>query len=247
MQSVRAVIGVLGASGGLGASTLSVAIGARSVRRGHRTVVVDGHLGRGGLDVTACIEHVPGLRWADLVDAEGPLDGPRLRDALPHHGDLAILSAGPPGSQAPRPPVVDSAVEALASCCDLVVMDLPMSISEVPGWLRPCTSAIVLMGLGTRALADADAACRATATAVTGSWLAIRAQPRQRPLVERVAAHLDLPLAAQIPTLPELAVEADRGLMPGGRDRDQLSAAADQVVERLIRADTATAGGLRAS
>ena len=59
----------------------------------------------------------------------------------------------------------------------------------------------------------------------------LRAQPRQRPLVERVVSHLDLPLAAQIPTPPEPAVEADRGLVPGGRDRDQVL---DEVAEAMV-------------
>lgn len=247
MQSARTVVGVLGASGGLGASTLSVALGGRSSRQGHRTVVVDGHLGRGGLDVTACIEHVPGLRWADLADAQGPLDGRRLRDALPRLEDLSVLSAGPPGSQAPPAAVVESVVDALGSCCDVVVVDLP-SGSELPTWLARCTSAVVLLALSARALADADAACRATASAVRGTWLAVRAQPRQGALVERVVAHLDLPLAAQIPSLPELAVEAARGRAPGDRDRDRLSIAADRIVERLLHADAALTGrDLRAS
>lgn len=227
-------MGVLGASGGIGASTLSVALGARLARRGLRAVVVDGHLGRGGLDVTACLEHLPGLRWADLAQAEGPLDAPRLVGALPRLGDLVVLSSGPPGSPAPPPPVIDSTLDALGSCCDALVLDLPHSAYELPEWLRWCTSAVVLMGLGPRALADADAACHVAAKAVTSTWLAVRAQPRQRPLVDRVVTHLDLPLAAQIPMLPELTSEADRGLVPGDRDRHQLSEAADEVLERVL-------------
>jgi secretion/DNA translocation related CpaE-like protein len=247
MQPVRTVVGVLGASGGVGASTLSVALGARLARQGLRAVVVDSHFARGGLDVTACLEHLPGLRWADLADAEGPLDAPRLVDALPRHGDLVVLSAGP-GSPAPRPPVVDSTLDALGSFSDAVVLDLPASVHELPAWLRWCTAVVVLTGLGPRALADADAACGVAAKAVSSTWLAVRAQPRQRPLVDRVVAHLDLPLAALIPTLPELAAEADRGLVPGERDRHQLSEVADHVVERVLGADpreAADRGGTR--
>lgn len=227
-------MGVLGASGGVGASTLSVALGARFARRGLRAGVVDGHLGRGGVDVTACLEHLPGLRWADLAEAEGPLDPPRLVGALPCHGDLVVLSAGPPGSPAPAPPVVNSTLDALGSCCDALVLDLPPSVYELPEWLRWCTSAVVLIGLGPRALADADAACNVAAKAVTSTWLAVRAQPRQHPLVDRVVAHLDLPLAARIPSLPVLASEADRGLVPGDRDRHPLSEAADDILERVL-------------
>ncbi|HET6693564.1 MAG TPA: hypothetical protein VFG97_04630, partial [Pedococcus sp.] len=56
------VLGVCGSAGGLGASTLTVALALTAVREGWKPVVaVDGSLGGGGLDVTAGAEHLPGL------------------------------------------------------------------------------------------------------------------------------------------------------------------------------------------
>ena len=65
------VVGVLGASGGLGASTLAVALAVRAGGRYGVAVAVDGDPARGGLDVTACLEHEAGLRWADLDRPRG--------------------------------------------------------------------------------------------------------------------------------------------------------------------------------
>jgi len=68
-------VGVVGASGGLGVSTLAVALASRAGPSLGVTVCVDtaGSAGaRGGLDVTACLEHLPGLRTAleALLDDE---------------------------------------------------------------------------------------------------------------------------------------------------------------------------------
>ena len=99
------VVGVLGASGGLGASTLTVALALTAAQGGlapsPQAVAVDGVLSRGGLDVTACVEHVAGLRWADLTGARGSVDGQDLLAELPRACGVPVLSAAP---QAPPPP-----------------------------------------------------------------------------------------------------------------------------------------------
>ena len=51
-MSPHAVIAVVGASGGLGASTLTLAIARRLAATGPDAVVVDLDLTRGGLEVT---------------------------------------------------------------------------------------------------------------------------------------------------------------------------------------------------
>lgn len=244
MQLHGSVIGVLGASGGLGTSTLAVAMASRAARRGWPVAVVDGHLARGGLDVTACLEHLPGLRWSDLVAAEGPLDGPRLLPSLPSAGGLAVLSAGPADAVPVPLPVVEEVVRALAGCCRVLVVDLPASREALAQWLAVCSALVVVVGLSPRGLVDADAACRVGAREVASSWLVVRVHQRRRELAERVAGHLDLPLAGLLPTRPQVALDADRGVVPGSRPRGDLSDVADGVLDAVLGGLLGGVGGV---
>jgi hypothetical protein len=234
MESDASVVGVLGASGGLGASTLAVAMAVRAARQGWRAVVVDGQLARGGVDVTACVEHLPGLRWTDLSAAEGPMDGPRLIGALPSDGGPAVLSAGPPGAALPPVSVVGSTVAALASCTDVVVVDLPSSVGDLASWLPLCIGLVVVFGLTPRGLADAEAACQTAVTAVTRPWLVARAERRQQSLAERAARHLGLPLAGLMPSRSDIRVAADRGVPPGTGGRGGFGDLAVSVLRDVL-------------
>ena len=69
---------VTGASGGLGVSTVAVAIAVRAARRGLSAVVVDTDPEGGGLDLVAGLEDEPGVRWEDLDGLSGDVDGPAL-------------------------------------------------------------------------------------------------------------------------------------------------------------------------
>src|SRR6476619_2946840 len=86
------VMGVIGASGGLGVSSLAVALAVRAGLRVGATVAIDGAPGGGALDVTACLEHLPGLRWPDLAAAQGALDGAALLRALPTEATTRVLA-----------------------------------------------------------------------------------------------------------------------------------------------------------
>src|SRR6478672_5496568 len=91
------VVGVIGASGGVGSSTLAVALALRATPAVGAVTCVDLVLQAGGLDVTACVEHLPGLRWPDLAGARGRLDGADLMEALPAEGPVRVLAAGSRG------------------------------------------------------------------------------------------------------------------------------------------------------
>ena len=100
MTSQQHVTAVIGASGGLGASTLALAVGRRLAATGPPAVVVDLDLLRGGLEVTAGIEHLPGRRWDDLRHVRGRVPPEALLPVLPGEEGCAVLSArggAPPG------------------------------------------------------------------------------------------------------------------------------------------------------
>src|SRR5699024_10867797 len=76
------VILAIGASGGLGTSTLAAVTGA-VLGRDHAASLVDTDFLGGGLDATVAIEHLDGLRWGDLAEHEGHVDAAALRRRLP--------------------------------------------------------------------------------------------------------------------------------------------------------------------
>jgi hypothetical protein len=217
------VVGVLGASGGLGVSSLAVALAVRASRLHGVTACVDAVPEGGGLDVTACVEHLPGLRWSDLADAQGALDGAALLQDLPAEGSVRVLAAR---AERPSVAVMAAAVSALAEVCALTVVDLGRSVEHAQ-W---CTDVVVVSGLAARQLADASAVVPELVRQATSARLVIRAGRHDHLLPEDVAAHLDLPLAAVLADDPRALTDADRAKMPGARRASALTRAADQVL-----------------
>lgn len=123
------VVAVVGASGGVGASVLAVALARQAARSDLRCVLVDADATGGGLDLVVSSEPLVGSRWADLAQARGRLASSALIDALPRYGEVALLSHGT------EP--VDVAAEAMTSVIaaarggsDLVVLDLPRQLLD---------------------------------------------------------------------------------------------------------------------
>ena len=141
MTSHQRVTAVVGASGGLGASTLALAVGRRLAATGPPSVVVDLDLLRGGLEVTAGIEHLPGRRWDDLRHVRGrvPPARPCCRCCPPRRG----APCSPPGAvrrrACPRSrPAMSSPPWPAAR--PAVVLDLPLAspvLPARPGRRRP--------------------------------------------------------------------------------------------------------------
>ena len=86
------ILAVIGGRGGAGASILAGGLAVTAVRAGHRTLLVDADPLGGGLDLLLGWEDVDGLRWPALAGADGRVDPPALLRALPHRGDLVLLS-----------------------------------------------------------------------------------------------------------------------------------------------------------
>lgn len=231
-HSTRAphVVGVLGASGGLGASTLAVALAVRAATAQPPVVCVDGHLEGGGLDVTACVEHVPGVRWGDLAGVRGEVAGVDLLRELPRAGGVPVLSAVSSGA-VPPPAVVGSVLDSLRRLSGLVVIDLPAGPSGAP-FLAACGVVVLLCGVSPRHLADAAAARSRTLPATADVRLVVRGAPRGDDLPEAIAACLDLPLAGALRDDRQVRLDADRGRPPGQRPRSALACLSARLLQQ---------------
>lgn len=118
------LVGVVGGSGGAGATTLVCALGQTAARRGP-TLLIDADPTGPGLDRVLGMEQVAGVRWTELERTTGRLGGAALREAVPRSGALGVLTwyPGPQGSL--QAFAVREVLAAGVRGHGLVVVDLP--------------------------------------------------------------------------------------------------------------------------
>jgi secretion/DNA translocation related CpaE-like protein len=83
-----AVIAVIGGCGGAGASLFAAAL----ARTASDPLLVDLDPWAGGIDLLIGAETTPGVRWPDLALQGGRLTWSAVRDALPQHRGMSVLS-----------------------------------------------------------------------------------------------------------------------------------------------------------
>lgn len=84
-------VGVVGGSGGAGATTLACALAQWHAVRAPTMLVDTDPLGP-GLDRLLGMEDVPGVRWEALVDTAGRLGARALRESVPRRDHLGVLT-----------------------------------------------------------------------------------------------------------------------------------------------------------
>ena len=194
------VVGIVGASGGLGVSTVVAALALRAAAKGRRAVAVDMARGSGGLDLLVGGEQAEGLRWGDLSHARGELG----ELALPTVGGARFLA---PSREQAAPPV-DAAVEAVLSALsrnsDVVVIDAGR---EPPP--ADCEHVVMLVGGDVHSVAAAR-----MVRDVTPSGIVVRSGVGRRLPPEVVARSLGAPLIGRLPEEPVLPRLSELGLLP---------------------------------
>lgn len=121
-------ISIIGATGGVGSSTLAAATAQLAVRRDLNAVLVDGDVAAGGLDLLTGAEAVRGSRWNDLDGAVGQVGAEELAATLPVHGGLSLVSFGRRAQPVfGAAPVISAAVRGF----DVVVADVPRHLDDL--------------------------------------------------------------------------------------------------------------------
>ncbi|MFQ6172206.1 hypothetical protein ACK8HX_11415 [Oryzobacter sp. R7] len=229
------LLAVVGASGGLGASTLALAVGRRLAGARPPVVVADLDLARGGLEVTAGVEHLPGRRWHDLRQVRGRVPARRLVGSLPGEEGCHVLSAlggaRPDVDGGVVLEVVDSLLEGGAS----VIADVPSSSPHLDDVVARAGAVVVLTALRARALADAEATVERVVAAAECSGarpvlhLVTRGARAGPDVVDDVVTHLGVAHLHHVRDDPVVARDGERGLFPGVA-RDVVRRCADAVV-----------------
>lgn len=241
-----APVAVVGASGGLGASTLALAVGRRLAATGPPAAVVDLDLTRGGLEVTAGVEHLPGRRWDDLRGVRGRVPPDLLIPSLPVEAGCCVLSArGGRAAGVPDRAVLD-VLDSLADASVRVVLDVPATSPLLLEVLRREPLVVVVLGLRARALADADA-CVERLLDLTGErggergadgagggrgpdlFLVTRGGRARAEVLDDVVGHLGVTHLHHLLDDSQVPRDAERGVFPGV-SRDAVRRCADVVV-----------------
>jgi secretion/DNA translocation related CpaE-like protein len=228
-----ATYGVVGGSGGAGATTFACALGQLAARAGTAVVVDLDPLGP-GIDRVLGLESTEGVRWDELCQTTGRLSARALREALPRRVTLGALTwtSGPHGSL--QPFAVREALSAAQRGHDTVVLDLPrMRDPLVEEVTARCDRLFVVVASTVAGVASAARLCAgfsdrsALRLVVRGSGIEPRA-------IQRATG---VPVVAAMSDQRGLAESVDLGLGPVRSRRGPLGRAARAVLdaERIVQ------------
>ncbi|OBI70724.1 helicase [Mycobacterium sp. E796] len=222
------VVAVIGGCGGAGASMLSVAV----AQAAGDALLVDLDPWGGGIDLLVGAEGTPGVRWPDLALQGGRLNWPAVREALPRHGAISLLSGTRRGYEVGAA-AVDAVVDAGRRGGVTVVCDLPRRLTDATqAALDAAALVVVVTRCDVRACAATAAMGPALAAINPNLGLVVRGPSPGGLRAAEIADVTGLPLLASIRAEPQLARQLERGGLRLGR-RGPLSAAARRVLAVL--------------
>ncbi len=204
------VLGVIGGSGGAGATTLACALGQCSARSGAAVVIDCDPLGP-GVDRILGLEELDGFRWDALSQTTGRLSSRSLREALPSRAGLAALSWRSGSESALSPFAVREALSAARRGHGTVVLDLPRTLDPLVGELVSRCDLTLLVVRST--VAGVASAARLRVLLGDGAALGVVLRGRG-PAGADVARVVGAPLLATMPDQRGLAESIDLGLGP---------------------------------
>ncbi len=229
------VIGVVGGSGGAGATTLACALGQAAGRAGP-ALVVDADACGPGVDRVLGLDDLEGIRWGDLQASAGRLSSSSLRAAVPRRAGVGALTWSAGGSTSLPAPAVREAIAAGQRGHRAVVVDLPR---RPAAWTDEVVSRCDLVLVVVRpSLAGVASAARLVAAQPDGvrGGLVLRRVARAIPAVE-VSAAMGLPVLAEMADQRGVDESVELGLGPLRSSRGPLFRAASDVL--AVAADPA--------
>jgi secretion/DNA translocation related CpaE-like protein len=229
------VVAVVGGCGGAGASLFAVALAQAATD----ALLVDLDPWGGGIDLLIGGEATPGLRWPDLALEGGRLNWPAVREALPRHRGVSLLSGTRSGYEVDAGPV-DAVVDAGRRGGVTVVCDLPRRLTDAAQIALDAADLVVLVSrCDVRACAATSAFAPVLATVNPNLGLVVRGPSPGGLRAAEVAEIAGLPLLASVRAQPRLAEQLEHGGLRLGH-RSPLASAAARVLAVLPRAVSGT-------
>jgi secretion/DNA translocation related CpaE-like protein len=231
------VVAVLGGCGGAGASLLAVAVAQAAAD----ALLVDLDPWGGGIDLLVGGETTPGLRWPDLALEGGRLAWTAVRDALPRHRGISLLSGTRRGYELDGAPV-DAVIDAGRRGGVVVVCDLPRRLTDATQVVLDAADLVVVVSRCDVRACAATAAMAPVLAAINPSLgLVVRGPSPGGLRAAEVADITGLSLLASMKAEPQHAERLERGGLRLGR-RSALAAAARRVLAVLPPAGSARNG-----
>ncbi|MGI8334991.1 septum site-determining protein Ssd [Actinomadura scrupuli] len=241
---------VVGGRGGAGASALASVLGLVAMRRGLRTLLVDGDPLGGGLDLALGLERAEGARWPEFAGLRGRLSGSALAGSLPRTtvrrhrgpGELAVLSwhrgaTEPIGAAAMR-----SVLRAAAGAFDLIVADLARQPGEAGmEALLAADATVLVVPAEVRATVAADRVAAGLRPYCHDLRLVVRGPAPDGLSAGAVAAALQLPLAGEVVGDRRIGTALERGDLRKVSRRGSLPELCGRLVDELPRPARAAA------
>jgi secretion/DNA translocation related CpaE-like protein len=223
-----ATVAVIGGRGGAGASMFAVALARTAVD----AMLLDLDPWGGGIDLLVGAETTPGVRWPDLALQGGRLNWAAVREALPRHRGVSVLSGTRQDCELDAG-AVHSLVDAGRRGGVTVVCDLPRRLTEATEIaLETADLVVVISPCDVRACA-ATATITPVLTALNPNvGLVVRGPSPGGLRADEVAAIAGVPLLASMKPHPRLAEHIELGGLRLPR-RSALATAARHVLSVL--------------
>ncbi|CAN5707855.1 septum site-determining protein Ssd [soil metagenome] len=222
------VAAVIAGRGGAGASLFAAALAQTAAE----ALLIDLDPWGGGIDLLLGSEAATGLRWPDLAVQGGRLNWPAVRDALPRHRGVSVLS-GTRREHEVVASTVDAVIEAGRHGGATVVCDLPRRLTDAVVTALDTADLVVLVTqCDVRACAATAAMAPLLGTANPNIGLVVRGPSPGGLSAADIGEIAGLPVLATMRPEPMLAERLERGglRLPG---RSPLVGAAKQVLAVL--------------
>lgn len=195
----------------------------------------------GGIELLLGGENAPGLRWPDLALQAGRLTWSAVRDALPRHRGISVLSGTRRGYEVDAGPV-HAIVEAGRRGAVTVICDLPRRLTDATqAALSAADLVVVVSRCDVRACAATTAMAPVLAASNPNVGLVVRGPSPGGLRAVEIAEIAGLPLLAAIKAQPQLGEQVERGGLRYRR-RSALAVAAREVLGVLPPARAARNG-----
>ena len=226
-------IGVLGGSGGAGATVFAAAL-ARAAAAVGPTLLVDADPLGAGVDRVLGLEDAGGIRWDALHATSGRLSSRALREALPGDGLLSVLTWPAERTTAPQAAVLREVLSAASRGFGAVVVDLPRHPDPVAEEAVVRCDHVVLVSTLTVPAVSAAARVVARLPSPTPARHLLTRAGRGGVTPESVSRLLRVPLLAAMASQRGLDEAIDLGAGPGRARRGPLARAAATAVRELL-------------
>ncbi|MFB9357452.1 septum site-determining protein Ssd [Actinoplanes nipponensis] len=234
------ILAVIGGRGGAGASILAGGLAVTAVGDGHRTLLLDADPVGGGLDLVLGWEGLDGLRWPALAATGGRVDPPALLEALPHRGDLVLLSFARDDVHPVPAAAMAATLDAGRRGRDVIVADLPRRLDEAATLaLEAADQAVMIVPAELRATAAAARIAAVARMHCENLAVVVRGPAPGKLKAREVARSIGLPLAGSLRPEPALCRALERGDAPAADGRGPLAELCKRLIRRLTSDDRA--------